>query len=174
MMALLLPLFFSTTIQAASLCQDPSACSTEMKEILERHQTATRPTFLTLTGTSGDCYYLHPSYKPNQRHHGGFVFEPQNSQVFAAGLFAFFYKDNPYRKLNAQQMKELFAQSGSTLRPLWFKQSEALLPISGDPNSQEYVYSIRQDDKGLLVIGQLSPMYGKPTAIFCSLDFKVL
>jgi len=174
MITLILSLLISTHLHAAPLCQNQSDCSPAMRQILSRHQQASAPIIPSLIGTSGECYYLHPSYKPDQRHYGGFVFESQGSVTFAAGLFAFFYKDNPYRKLTAQQMKELFAQSGSSMRPLWLNETEALLPISGDPNSSEYVYSIKQDELGVLVIGKLSPLHGKDTAIFCSLDFKVL
>jgi hypothetical protein len=124
----------------------------------------------SLTGYSGKCFHLSNQFDPNYAHHGGFIFAKNENELGITGAFNFFYNEDPYQDMSAEQMQDYFVKGGSKLSP--GKETSTEVQLAHIYDETDIRYSYRSDDskKNLFVIGSTSDKSGNvQAAVFCKM-----
>ncbi|MEK2689727.1 hypothetical protein [Bdellovibrio sp. GT3] len=125
----------------------------------------------SLTGYSGKCFHLSPHYNADKAHHGGFIFDKSQAPVGIAGRFNFFYEEDPYSGMTAQEMKDGFVQSGGNLSPGMETANDVQLAHIYDEIDIRYWYRSDTTKRNLFVIGSTSDKSGNvAAAVFCKMN----
>ncbi|MBO9665430.1 MAG: hypothetical protein J7501_01280 [Bdellovibrio sp.] len=123
-----------------------------------------------LTGFSGKCFHLNPQYNPNFAHHGGFVFDKTAGELNVSGMFSFFYGEDPYAEMSAEEMKAAFAKAGSTGTPAKVTEDHVEVAHLYDTIDIRYWHRTDASHKNLFVIGRTADTtYGMSSAVFCKM-----
>ncbi len=152
--------------QPENFCAD-TECTSEMLNISQKYATGTTA-FVEkeISGYSGVCYHLNPSYYPEHAHHGAFVFEQSNKQVLTNGIFSFFYASNPFENMSTTELKQYL---GNSFDPVSVAPGQVDLSYISSQANLHYWFRSSPDLKNLYVIGRdLSPSF--INLIFCDMS----
>ncbi|WP_413576723.1 hypothetical protein ACLVWU_01620 [Bdellovibrio sp. HCB290] len=158
-------------VDPTSICNG-DVCSDPMLNIVDgfregRGQFANQP----LTGYSGKCFHLSPHYSADKAHHGGFIFEKTPGSIAITGRFNFFYEEDPYAAMSAQEMKDGFLQGGGKLSPGTETPAEVQLAHIYDETDIRYSYRSDVSKNNLFIIGSTSNKQGQvAAAVFCKMN----
>ncbi|WP_413559601.1 hypothetical protein [Bdellovibrio sp. HCB209] len=157
-------------VDPTSICNG-GVCSEQMNNIVDGYKEGSAR-FLdqSLIGYSGKCFHLSPNYNSGKAHHGGFVFQKDESSLGISGIFSFFYEEDPLADMTSQEMKQHFEERGSKLSPA--KQNEDNVELAHIFDETDIRYSYRSDasKKNLFVIGSTSDKGGNvSSAVFCKM-----
>ncbi|MEQ1722164.1 MAG: hypothetical protein ABL930_03250 [Pseudobdellovibrio sp.] len=108
----LITLLFST-ICLAQISDDPSQfcnenqCTENMQRISDNY-TVGNANFAQekLSAYSGTCYHLNPLYNPEDKHYGVMTFENNGAEFLNNGYWGFFFNENPYDGISAEDVKK--------------------------------------------------------------------
>ncbi|QDK43969.1 hypothetical protein DOM22_01730 [Bdellovibrio sp. ZAP7] len=157
-------------VDPTTIC-DGSVCSEPMQNIVDGYsQGVSGFANQGLIGYSGKCFHLTSHFDPNYAHHGGFIFEKSENQIAISGMFNFFYSEDPYQDMTAQEMKQRFADNGSKLSPGTETATEVQLAHIYDETDIRYSYRSDVSKKNVFVIGTTSDKSGNvSSAVFCKM-----
>ncbi len=122
-----------------------------------------------LIGFSGACFHLSYLYDSLHEHHGAFVFEKNQNDLMADGIFLFFYPSDPFNNMTSQELKDWFIESKSTMVKTNVKASVVELQFLGEGSDYHYWMRSDKSNSKLFVIGkQASNNYDG--LLFCELN----
>jgi hypothetical protein len=157
-------------VDPTTIC-DGGVCSEPMQNIVDGYtQGVAGFANQALTGYSGKCFHLSSQFDPNHAHHGGFVFAKADGEITISGSFNFFYSEDPYQGMTAEEMKQRFYDNGSKMSP--GKETSTEVQLTHIYDETDIRYSYRSDDskKNLFVIGTTSDKGGNvSSAVFCKM-----
>lgn len=152
-------------------CSNNPECSLGMISVTENysHGENLSPTD-DLSGFSGECFHLHPSYKPDHAHHGGYVFEKNGKDLFAVGLFGFFYSEDPFINMTALEMKNQIMSRGSKLTVTQDMNDHRELVYTTPTTEIRYWFRTNKENNAVSVIGRMmSQSAGIQTVVLCNM-----
>lgn len=157
-------------IDPTSICNG-GVCSEQMTNIIDGYKEGSGTfTDQSLVGYSGKCFHLSPHYNPGKAHHGGFIFQKDESSLGASGIFSFFYEEDPLLDMTSEQMKKHFEERGSKLSPATQNGDHVELTHIYEETDIRYSYRSDSSKQNLFVIGSTSDKGGNvSSAVFCKM-----
>ena len=142
--------------QPDQFCSGNSDCSEKMIEIANLYKNGTNTlSQQSLIGMSGACYHISSLYDKEHEHHGAFVFERASNGAFeTTGLFSFFAEEDPYKNLNAPQMKEWFIRNNSRFTKAIENSEQVEIRYLTDESDIHYWFRGNNDNNVVTVIGR--------------------
>jgi hypothetical protein len=156
-----------TQAQAAPIPPAPGCgygCSQQMQSILADYQAAGQIDTAHLPAIfSGECYHLTQEYYPDQTHYGFTLLEQKDGEFYMGGVFAFFYKENPYRSLTVDQARDLTPRRFDNHHHLSFGENFAYADMNPEDPSMPWRFWLKQKENNILLLGQ----WGKAHFLYC-------
>lgn len=149
-------------------CSSAGECSAPMEKIVKNYSQAGVPFVRSaLDAFSGACYHLDPSYDPNYTHYGAFVFQNQSAVLSVAGLFSFFYSEDPYKGMSSVEVEKHVLDGGSAMKPVVMNKDSVELTFIASSSDTRYWF--RGVNDRLYVIGRQASAGSSPTLVFCEM-----
>ena len=171
----ILILFLSSPAFASdpsTICDENSSCTHPMQQIVENYKKGNVDfSKFELSGFSGSCYYISPIYDSAHEHHGAFLFERNSSVLFATGIFSFFTAVDPYKDMNAVELKKWFVENQSTFTGTTETNDQVELEYMGERSDFHYWFRSNTEKNKLYVLGQQFAA-GQNSDVFCDLNAR--
>jgi hypothetical protein len=169
LLGLLLFCQLSWSLDPSTFCDANADCTQDMKNVVEAYKQGNSSfANLNLSAYSGDCWHLNFQYDANHTHHGAFAFEKNGKVLMTSGVFSFFWEQDPYANLTAEELKTKLQNMGSP----------AAINTELDPLTLEYLYPETEivywfrssaDSKQLTVIGREARLMSA-NLVFCKMQ----
>ncbi len=159
-----------SAIDPSQLCEG-NPCSQPMINISQQYKEGFADfAGQDLSAYSGKCFHMNSMYDPNYAHYGAFVFAKSSQRMMISGLFGFFYDEDPYSGMNAEEMKSAFEKSGSNGAPGIVRPDHIELAYIYPVAELRYWFRSDKSKKTLFMIGrQADNANGISSLVFCKM-----
>jgi hypothetical protein len=139
----------------SNFCEQSGACTPRMQEISNGYKSGNIEFIQSdLVGYSGGCFHISPSYHPDHKHYGAFVFKIVAGDVITTGIFDFFPEKDPYENMTSVELDNWFLKIGSRYIPVIQNTEHVELQYTSDVADLHYWFRSNSDQSKIFMIAR--------------------